>query len=205
MKRLHLFLLVAAVGCSTQSEHETQPVSFAVQLAPLSPEEVADDSARLAALNSAMEASRIVGEALDRSATWRDAVQNTSALAAAHSEIRADVLQQTISATLLSKFLLPASTSAEKREAVRQAELLIEAESPESTLIANALESGREVVPTSELAALAERALATAEATSRSRAGCDGCDQAEVMKGLMQDAQAIGALRDLTRPSDDGL
>ena len=146
MRHIILFTAALLVGCSEGSAPlDTRPAHEEIRLAPLSSEVAADPALRARAAQDAFGAFVLVSQAADKAVTWNEAVALVDA-AVASSDVSEPVLQEVAAATLLSRFLLPATTTDMKREAIRRADVLLRAGSPERALVKRAVEDGRDVM-----------------------------------------------------------
>lgn len=216
--RLLLATLVAmsAIGCSdTSTDGILTPAaegpSFSVKLAPLSPEVAADSIARQRAAVSAAQASRIAHEVIIPATSWQQARQQADAQTAAHPEIARDVLDQTFGAAMLTYHVLPASSPELQREAAHYAEVLIDRNSPEVILIADAIEQARPVLTPQRRAVLALQGSELAQAQLQRTLHCGDCSRAEIQEMLGasprsdaagKDMDALRRLEALTVPVD---
>lgn len=178
MRYLALPLALLFAGCNATSgdaQHGSM-TNFDVALAPLSAEASADPAARAEAAEQAMRAAMVTTAALNDAVSWEEASERAKNALAANPDIRTDVLAPTLSAALLGRWLLPATTPEMKREAAHQATVLIDNRSPELALIAQALEDARSEIPPDMLKDLASRGAELARAVVERQAECDDCD-----------------------------
>ena len=191
---------LAMTGCSEQAENTPAlaSVSSTVRLAPLSPDGTPSPEARQANAQAALGALMLVDQATAGATSWREA-RDRAYDAARDSDLPRGVLDQTVAATLLQHFVLPATTPEMRAEAVRQAETLVATGSPEAGLIADALEAGRGEISTPKRAVLAQRAAEVARDALRREADCEGCTRAEIERRLGVEAPDDATLAGLRR------